>query len=173
MMCPSSIRVASPADAAAVVEFLRELRAERLPTLFRHDSTPTVEEETEFLRRICESANSIFLLALDRDSVVGNLELVGALHFQVRHVGRLGMSVLSEWRGRGVGTSLIRTAIDWASTAGIRRIELEVVENNPRALRLYERMGFVQECRRREAFLLGELYLDVIQMSRAVPANAT
>lgn len=163
------IREANPSDAAAVVEFFRVLRAERLPTLFNHDSAPTLIEMTILLEKASKAENSTFLMALEGDQVVGNLEIAGAPHPQVRHVGRLGMSVLEGSRGRGVGTALLRSAISWASSAGISRIELDVVENNPDAIRLYQRLGFSVDCRRRGAFLVGSSYLDIIQMSRVLP----
>jgi GNAT superfamily N-acetyltransferase len=48
-----------------------------------------------------------------------------------------------ELRGRGIGTALIRGASVRASDRGCRRIGLGVAADNPRAARLYERLGFV------------------------------
>jgi aminoglycoside 6'-N-acetyltransferase len=54
----------------------------------------------------------------------------------------IGLSVASEWRGRGVGTALMRAAEDWASEHGARRIILDLAAANTRAHRLYERLGY-------------------------------
>ncbi|MDZ4179334.1 MAG: GNAT family N-acetyltransferase [Coriobacteriia bacterium] len=45
-------------------------------------------------------------------------------------------------RGRGVGTALLGAVIEAAREAGMRTVELEVVDVNERAMRLYEQIGF-------------------------------
>ena len=45
-------------------------------------------------------------------------------------------------RGKGVGTLLLNQAIEHARQLGCRAVMLEVVDTNPRARQLYERMGF-------------------------------
>ncbi len=45
-------------------------------------------------------------------------------------------------RGSGVGTELLTTVIEAAREAGMRTVELEVIDVNDMALRLYERIGF-------------------------------
>ena len=44
---------------------------------------------------------------------------------------------------RGVGTQLMAALEAHARAAGLRAVELEVVDTNPDARRLYERLGFV------------------------------
>ncbi|MDA1183093.1 MAG: ribosomal protein S18-alanine N-acetyltransferase [Acidobacteria bacterium] len=47
-----------------------------------------------------------------------------------------------ECRGRGIGSALLRCAIDEAADLGARRTILEVRASNAPARRLYERLGF-------------------------------
>lgn len=54
----------------------------------------------------------------------------------------LGVSVTAEWRGRGVGTALMRAAEDWARERGAERMILDLAANNRGAQRLYERLGY-------------------------------
>lgn len=53
-----------------------------------------------------------------------------------------GVAVLPEYRGRGVGTGLIAALETWATGHGLSIIRLEVVDANPRAEKLYRRIGF-------------------------------
>lgn len=46
-------------------------------------------------------------------------------------------------RGKGIGTRLLEAVFDFARAGGFRAVRLEVVDTNPGARRLYERMGFV------------------------------
>lgn len=48
-------------------------------------------------------------------------------------------------RGQGIGTQLVDAVIALARTEGKRFVTLEVKDINPRAKRLYERMGFSEE----------------------------
>ena len=59
-----------------------------------------------------------------------------------RHHGILGISIAREFRGMGVGSELIRIALEECRKAGLVSIELAAFHNNLRAIRLYERLGF-------------------------------
>lgn len=54
-----------------------------------------------------------------------------------------GMGIMASWRGRGVGQELMNHVLDEARARGDRRMVLEVIERNTRAVLLYERCGFV------------------------------
>lgn len=56
----------------------------------------------------------------------------------------LGMAVLPEHRGRGIGSALLRRLLESAAAA-YRSVCLSVSADNP-AVRLYERAGFERVC---------------------------
>jgi ribosomal protein S18 acetylase RimI-like enzyme len=51
------------------------------------------------------------------------------------------IQLLPEWQGRGIGTGIVQAVIEQATARGVP-VELSVVPANPRAQRLYERLGF-------------------------------
>jgi len=53
----------------------------------------------------------------------------------------LAISVLAEYRGRGIGTMLINSLFDLLRERGYKRTSLSVQQNNP-AVRLYGRLGY-------------------------------
>jgi ribosomal protein S18 acetylase RimI-like enzyme len=57
----------------------------------------------------------------------------------------VGMCVAAEWRGRGVGSALMDSAIDWARTTDCHKLQLHVYPHNAAAIALYERHGFERE----------------------------
>jgi RimJ/RimL family protein N-acetyltransferase len=67
-------------------------------------------------------------------------------------------------RDRGFGSEATGLIIDHAfASTDLHRIELDVIAFNPRALRVYEQVGFVIEGRRRDAFTFdGDRYDDII-----------
>ena len=52
----------------------------------------------------------------------------------------IDIALLPEYRGRGIGTELLRALLDEAAEAG-KRLSIHVELNNP-ARRLYDRLGF-------------------------------
>ena len=53
------------------------------------------------------------------------------------------IAVSPKMRGQGIGTKLLQAVFDYAGTHKLQSISLEVVDTNPHAQRLYERLGFV------------------------------
>jgi GNAT superfamily N-acetyltransferase len=53
-----------------------------------------------------------------------------------------GVGLDPAWRGRGEARELMRALIERARTRGLRRLHLEVLDQNERALHLYARLGF-------------------------------
>lgn len=94
----------------------------------------------------------------------------------------LGEVVLHEWdpaarsctfrtligprgRDRGVGTEAVRLVVGYAfEQLGLRRIQLEAYAFNHRALRVYEKVGFVREGLRRETEFKNGAWVDEVVM---------
>jgi ribosomal-protein-alanine N-acetyltransferase len=73
------------------------------------------------------------------------------------------------WRGRGVGSALLRAGIEWACDRGLHKLCLEVFAHNSAAIALYRKSGFAEEGRRIGQYrrASGELW-DSIMMGRAL-----
>jgi ribosomal protein S18 acetylase RimI-like enzyme len=64
----------------------------------------------------------------------------------------IGMAVLSEYRGRGIGSELLRRLVQ--SAGGVyRAVSLSVTSDN-QAVRLYERAGFERVCERENSITM-------------------
>src|SRR5213075_835804 len=81
-----------------------------------------------------------------------------------RHTVGLGMGLLPEMRGRGLGSQLLKKAIAHCRRHGVEKIELQVYANNRPARVLYRKFGFRQEGRRVRARKLDGKYEDVVLM---------
>lgn len=68
-----------------------------------------------------------------------------------------GVAVSPAARGTGIGTLLLRRALDVGRRHRKRLVRLSVVDTNPRARALYERLGFVAR-KTTDVGMLGELY---------------
>jgi ribosomal protein S18 acetylase RimI-like enzyme len=163
-----TVREATAADAAMLVAHLVELAGEPGISLpLAPGEVATVEQEKAVLESFADSEHAIMLIAQADGQLVGELSLrTISTRRAVRHVATLGMSVKAGWRRKGVGRELLSAALEWAPTAGIRRIELYVYARNTPAIALYERFGFSTEGRRKDFIREGEAYLDDLVMAR-------
>lgn len=72
---------------------------------------------------------------------------------RVRHVALLGTLAVDPRRhGQGIGHAMLADAIERLKAEGVRRIELYAESDNTRALRFYEKLGFVHEGTLREFY---------------------
>jgi RimJ/RimL family protein N-acetyltransferase len=125
---------------------------------------PPIESTFDFIRS--NISNGIpQVVALDGELVVGWCDIEPHPRATRRHVGTLGMGLLPAYRGKGIGTRLIKAALDRARSRGMEKVELEVFGTNEPAIALYRKMGFVEEGRRAKAVKIDDASLDCILMA--------
>jgi RimJ/RimL family protein N-acetyltransferase len=157
------VREAIPADAEPILAHVRRILEEPGVCITRapDEFVTTVEQERRFIADYAAADNCLFLVAEAGEELIGLLTLRGGTRRSLRHEVELVVNVAKDWRGRGVGTALITSAISWAKQAGVvSRMELKVFTRNKTAVRLYERLGFVIEGTRRKAVFKDGRYED-------------
>jgi L-phenylalanine/L-methionine N-acetyltransferase len=166
---PISIRRVELRDADAVAACMSDPAVARGLLQLPHGSA-------EFWRkRIADmpagnSATEIMLVAELDGAVVGNAGFQPAMALRRRHAVNLGIAVMRQAQGRGVGSALMSALMDFADNwAGILRIELNVFTDNDAALALYKKFGFVHEGTSRAFALRDGQYADVHFMARLHP----
>jgi len=55
------------------------------------------------------------------------------------------LAVAPEWRRRGIGTQLVRTAEGSLSELGCRKVNLQVRSTNSAVIEFYRRVGYAEE----------------------------
>jgi len=164
-----TIRRASPKDAAAFARIMGDPAV--YPGLMQ---LPFTNEELWRTRLddSCEPGKPDLLLAAELNGdVVGTAGLhpVGTA-LRRRHVMMLGISVLPDAQGRGVGAALMAAMCDYADRwAGVLRLELSVYTDNARAIALYRKFGFAVEGTHRAYALRDGRYVDAYAMARLHP----
>jgi RimJ/RimL family protein N-acetyltransferase len=107
---------------------------------------PIAEEHIESFRAAVDRvAREHRYLALVDGTVVGWCDVIPKTWETLSHSGILGMGVIPEYRGRGIGGALIAAALQAAKEKGLTRIELTVRTDNEPARKLYEKFGFLHE----------------------------
>ena len=144
-----TLRHGVAADGEAVLRSFIQLRTQTDFLLAYADEIRfTAEQETQFLQTKADSPDEVLLIAEVDGAIVGTagVDAVGRRD-KVRHRATFGISLDQAYWGLGIGTALTAACIECARQAGYEQLELEVVEDNIRAVSLYRRAGFV-ECGR-------------------------
>jgi len=165
------LRTASRDDALAFMRYAHELFLE--PDLFLSYSPgeflPTLEEEERFIESAA-GPHDLLLSAFSGLELIGLCQVTSGKVLRKRHVGLLGISVARDWRGQGVGTALLSRVLRWAvDDPQLERVELEVFSGNSSAQRLYERLGFEVEGRKRAALRIDDELHDCVLMGLLLP----
>jgi RimJ/RimL family protein N-acetyltransferase len=149
-----AVERAVPGDAAAIVGYLERVAGESpFLTFGPGDLNLTVARETAIIERLATRGTGFMLEGVVDGEVVSVATVMRVARPRVRHAGELGVSVLRALWGRGVGRAMCQAAIAEARTAGMRKLNLRVREDNTRAIALYDSLGFVREGRLDRAIL--------------------
>jgi ribosomal protein S18 acetylase RimI-like enzyme len=137
------LRPAIEEDAVAIIRAVDSVAREQA-YLIR--SRFEVEEDWEraFIAKAREQGN-LLLVALLGGEVVGWVTLFRSQAEFMRHTAQLGIGVVQDYRGIGLGSALMAYALEWAAEQGIEKVSLGVRSSNQRAQVLYHKLGFVQE----------------------------
>jgi len=162
-------------DAAALIEFAKMAHSEidcmiTLPEEFNM----TLEDEIKFIKRLEEGPNSVAIVAEHEGEIIGMIDFHGRTNRKrLAHSGAFGMAVYPAYRGDGIGALLIKTLLDWASShASIQKIGLAVFSTNENAIKLYKKMGFLEEGRRvKEVQIRNGVFIDDIIMFKWLEKN--
>ena len=118
----------------------------------------TREHIQQHLRDSAAGGDRLIFKTVDSASgeTIGHVEL-GRLDSRNRSA-RIGRVLLAPHaRGRGLAEAMMRAALAYAfDVLQVHRAELGVFDVNPRAIALYERVGFRREGVRRESFAVPE-----------------
>jgi RimJ/RimL family protein N-acetyltransferase len=101
----------------------------------------------------------------DSDILIGNCG-IHDINWKNR-VGEAGI-VIGErpYQNKGYGSEAMELLLEYAfSTVNLNRIELNVYDYNSRAIKLYKKLGFTEEGRRRQFMWIKGSYHDAIMMS--------
>ena len=172
-MCDLTIRRALPDDAAAFAALMSDEAVFGGLLQLPH---PTEELWRQRLaEQVAPGKTDLHLVAVRDGRLLGSAGLhpVSA-SLRRRHVMSLGISVSTAAQRQGIGSALIAALLDYSDRwAQVLRVELSVFADNARAIRLYERFGFVREGLMRAYAMRDGRYADVLAMARLHPCPPT
>lgn len=125
----------------------------------------TIPDLQAYIQKQIDDPNSIFMGIFDKmtDTHIGNLKLQPIDWNKKKAIFGILLGDKQYW-GRGIGTEATELIVSYAfDTLGLNEIELGVIAENKRAIRVYEKAGFEQVGVRKGAINHdGALYDDVV-----------
>jgi RimJ/RimL family protein N-acetyltransferase len=158
------LRRPQPHDLTAVVRWYRDPEIARLT---RYQTRPmTTTEIQHFFEQRLLSADALAYSIVEAASA----RLVGFTTFSALDIDNgsvlfhITLGEHDAW-GHGLGTEATELMLEHAfERLGLHRVGLSVFSYNERAIRAYEKAGFVIEGRLRDAILRDKRYFDEVQM---------
>lgn len=105
----------------------------------------TPEDFEKIIHEVSMSDNSLFLIAEVEEKLIGLALCKGNTLSRFRHKASLGIGILKEYWGNGIGNVLLENILSWADTTNLEKISLVAVETNIKAIQLYKKFGFIEE----------------------------
>lgn len=145
-------------DAAALLECERAVTIAGDGMVRSVDQLQSSPEERE--RDLAEwvggsrgGEHGVRLVCTSGERIVGTGHISRMSPSRLQHVAHIGLGVVPEFQGLGVGRAIMEGLLAWTRSArgrGITRVDLGVFSINTRAIRLYESLGFQIEGTRRK-----------------------
>lgn len=138
-----TIRFIKEEDAVQLIE-LRMRLASETDFLIRELEEVEIdaEKQRDEIRRTQGDDNKFLIGAYELGRLIGFISVDRGQFSRNKHVASFVIGVLKDYWGKGVSKQLMDTFIEWSKSIGIARIEIQVVEDNERALAFYYQYGF-------------------------------
>jgi RimJ/RimL family protein N-acetyltransferase len=153
----------APEDAKNFLNHLVTTHTESYRNLDRYakswEQVP-VEKESSIIHAFEMSANHFFIVALFEERIVGGLGIMGDEKDFQRRNATLGMSIQNAFSGIGLGTELLKYALEQAKKLEFHRLELRVRTYNTQAITLYEKVGFERVGLLKESAFVDDTFVD-------------
>lgn len=163
----TDIKLRSPkAEDAEDMLHLLEETARETPYTGRNpgEMNMSVEEEESFLRAINESPHMLLLIAKLDGKIIATSHLRFFTAEKTSHRAQVALAISKAYWNLGIGTLLMEELLDLAKNRGTKLVELEYIDGNNRARKLYDKLGFIQIGRKPKAFKIQDCYQDEILM---------
>ncbi len=125
---------------------VKEKREDRKSQLFTgFEEKVSKKMEADYLYQTLASikyGETISVAAEIEDKIIGNGEVTRGKYLETEHYGHLGLTILPQFRGRGIGREMVDTLVKESQTRGLKTIYVEFLSTNTAALHTYEKAGF-------------------------------
>ncbi|MBQ9135591.1 MAG: GNAT family N-acetyltransferase [Lachnospiraceae bacterium] len=139
-----TIRKPKPEDAESIINVMSIADTEtrflaRNPGEF---CTP-VEREKEIITNVLNDSDVEWFLAEYENKVIGQCSVsLVRRSARYRHRAEVAFAILQDYCDLGIGGKMMEECIKWCKEKAVTQMELDVVKENERAIKMYQGFGF-------------------------------
>ncbi|MGL4741623.1 MAG: GNAT family N-acetyltransferase [Sarcina sp.] len=151
-----------------ISDYMDISRIRKMPGV-RENILATYNELPEKMRSKIENKtpNDFWYVAEYGVKVIGVGILNRHNNLRKRHVASITIMVDSDYQSKGIGTLLMKKLISLADDfLKLKRLELQVFIDNEKAIKLYEKFGFIKEGIQEYSALKNNVYTHELMMAR-------
>lgn len=148
------LRNAEGTDAEGFLDYFIKAHGETdYLTTYPDETGRDLSEMSARLSAAAKSACDIELLAVVDGRIAGSagINMIRSRD-KTKHRAEFGISILRDYWELGIGNALTAACIECAKKAGFLQLELDVVDKNESAIRLYRKHGFIEYGRNPRGF---------------------
>lgn len=159
-----NIRRAEETDADKLITLMSQIASESSFLLYEVDEVPS---SILLARRLSSTKQLEYIWVAEvGGKFVGYLALTLGSMKRNRGVGTLAIGVMPDYSNNGIGSDLIRTAIEKAREIEVYRLQLQVQTTNDRAVRLYHKFDFEIEGTLRHVAKVDDCHVNKFLMAK-------
>lgn len=161
-----TIRTARQSDLSGLVGTIRQVANEG--SYIEAETVADLIDYEEILLRNNSAESRMFFVATVEDQVVGWVHLDLPQTGKLRHTAKLTLGVLDEYRGGGIGTTLLEKGSTWARKSDFEKLYNSVPATNEEARTFLETHGWHTEATREDHYKIDGEYVDEVMMARSL-----
>ncbi|MGB6129202.1 MAG: GNAT family protein [Psychrilyobacter sp.] len=117
------------------------------------------------IENLSSSKNSIMLIAELDNKIIGLASIKGYDKVRMDHVGDLGITIMKDYWGQGIGKQIVDFLLKWAkNNEFLYKVNLKVRHDNLKAIKIYKDFGFNKEGILLDDFKVNKVYYNHILM---------
>ena len=164
------LRTPEKKDAAALLAYIKQAfgETEFLSRYPEEMESFSVESEERWIESQNSTPDALSLVCCVDDRIIGNCQITRLSGKKLCHRASIALAILQDYWGLGIGGAMFDAMLAAAKEWGVEIVELDYIEGNERALRLYEKKGFEIVGKRPNAYKLrdGHTYSEYFMQKR-------
>jgi len=146
ILIKGSLTALSPMTEADQTKFCLWLQSDELRSLIDDPRVPGIEDQMKWFKRVQQSDRTFFsLITIPEGKLVGNCGFVDIDTTKQEATLRITIGN-PDYLGKGFGSEAVSLLVHYGfESMSLQRILLKVLSTNTRAIRTYEKAGFVPE----------------------------
>ncbi|PSQ06548.1 GNAT family N-acetyltransferase [Halobacteriales archaeon QS_6_71_20] len=158
------VRMATQRDLSGLVGVIRQVAGEG--TYIEAETVADVIEHDEVVLRHNELESRLFLVAAVGEEVIGWVHLDLPETEKLGHTAVLTVGILPEYRGKGIGSTLLERGESWAAGHGFEKLYNSIPATNDGAVAFLTDHGWEREAVREGHYKIDTEYVDQVMLAK-------